>query len=64
MLSNFYSENGEEIEIPLDPALTPNQNAQKYYKEYRKARTAEENLRSRLPLRKKIFCIWIRFWKS
>ena len=44
VLPNFYSENGEEIEIPLDPALTPNQNAQKYYKEYRKARTAEEKL--------------------
>ena len=28
----------------MDPLLTPSQNAQKYYKEYRKARTAEEML--------------------
>jgi predicted ribosome quality control (RQC) complex YloA/Tae2 family protein len=41
---NFYSENGEEIEITLDPRLTPSQNAQKYYKEYKKADTAEKKL--------------------
>ena len=52
VLSNFYSENGEEIEIPLDPALTPNQNAQKYYKEYRKARTAEEKLTEQIAIAK------------
>ena len=52
MLPNFYSENGEEIEIPLDPALTPNQNAQKYYKEYRKARTAEEKLTEQIAIAK------------
>ena len=52
VLPNFYSENGEEIEIPLDPALTPNQNAQKYYKEYRKARTAEEKLTEQIAIAK------------
>jgi predicted ribosome quality control (RQC) complex YloA/Tae2 family protein len=41
---NFYSEDGEEIEIALDPRLTPPQNAQKYYKEYKKADTAEKKL--------------------
>ena len=41
-LENFYDENLAELEIALDPALTPQQNAQKYYKSYRKAKTAEE----------------------
>lgn len=49
-LMNFYSETGEEMEIPLDPALTPNQNAQKYYKEYRKAKTAEEKLTEQIAI--------------
>ena len=41
---NFFSPQGEEIEIPLDPKFTPAKNAQKYYTEYRKAATAEEKL--------------------
>lgn len=43
-LQNFYDENLPMLRIKLDPALSPSQNAQKYYKEYRKARTAEEKL--------------------
>ena len=43
-LVNFYDEAQPVVKIKLDPALTPAQNAQKYYKEYRKARTAEEKL--------------------
>lgn len=43
-LVNFYDEDQPVVKIKLDPALTPSQNAQKYYKEYRKARTAEEKL--------------------
>ena len=41
---NYYSESGETIDIALDPRLTPTQNAQKYYREYRKADTAEKML--------------------
>ena len=41
---NFYDPDGGEIEIPLDPLLTPQQNAAKYYKEYNKAKTAEQML--------------------
>lgn len=37
---NYYDENCAAIRIPLDPAKTPAQNAQKYYKDYRKAQTA------------------------
>ena len=43
-LPDFYQEGSPLVHIKLDPALTPSQNAQKYYKEYRKAKTAEEKL--------------------
>ena len=35
-LPNFYEEGEPTLRVKLDPALTPSQNAQKYYKEYRK----------------------------
>ena len=41
---DFYNPDGGEVEIKLDPLLTPQQNAAKYYKEYNKAKTAEEML--------------------
>ncbi len=41
---DFYDPDGGEVEIKLDPLLTPQQNAAKYYKEYNKAKTAEEML--------------------
>lgn len=44
VLQDFYDENYSDIEIKLDPSLTPQENAQKYYKEYRKAATAEKML--------------------
>jgi predicted ribosome quality control (RQC) complex YloA/Tae2 family protein len=43
-LPNFYEEGQPTVRIKLNPALTPSQNAQRYYKEYRKAKTAEEVL--------------------
>ncbi len=43
-VSDFYDPEGREVEIPLDPLLTPQQNAAKYYKEYNKAKTAERVL--------------------
>lgn len=42
-VQDFYHDN-QELVIPLDPALTPVQNVQRYYKEYRKAATAERML--------------------
>jgi len=45
LLENFYEEGAPELEIPLDARLTPAQNAQKYYGEYRKAAVAEEKLK-------------------
>ena len=43
-LENFY-DNNNIVRIPADPTLTPSQNAQKYYKEYRKKQVAEQKLR-------------------
>ncbi len=44
VLENFY-DNCKPLEIKLDPRLTPNQNAQHYFSEYRKADTAERMLK-------------------
>ena len=41
-LQNFYDPEGGTADIALDVALTPAQNAQKYFKRYRKARAARE----------------------
>lgn len=38
--TNFYDPEGKEITISLDPLLTPQQNAARYYKRYNKAKTA------------------------
>ncbi|MCH5300985.1 MAG: NFACT family protein [Ruminococcus sp.] len=42
-VENFYDEN-KIIEIKLNPAISPANNVQKYYKDYRKAKTAETML--------------------
>ena len=44
-LPDFYN-NNENVRIPVSPVLTPAQNAQKYYKEYRKKQVAEDKLNS------------------
>ncbi|MBR7132507.1 MAG: NFACT family protein [Clostridia bacterium] len=43
-VQNFYDENLELIRIPLNPALTPAKNAERYFKEYKKTYTAEQTL--------------------
>lgn len=43
-LNNFYSENYEQIQIPLDPNKTPAENAQKYFKAYNKEKRTFEAL--------------------
>ena len=47
---NFYDENYASITIPLDPLLTPQQNAARYYKRYNKAKTAEKHLREQMEI--------------
>ena len=43
-LINYYADPPETIEIELDSRLTPAANAQKYFKRYNKAKTAEREL--------------------
>ncbi len=43
-VQNYYDDNLALIEIPLDPALSPAQNAAKYFKDYKRANTARQLL--------------------
>jgi len=45
---DFYHPDGAQTEVKLDPLLTPQQNAAKYYREYNKAKTAERVLTAQL----------------
>ena len=45
---NFYEADASEIEIPLRPELSPQQNAARFYKDYAKAKTAEKILTQQL----------------
>ncbi len=47
-LIDYYDPNCGTRTVPLDPALSAAANAQKYYKEYRKAQTAERMLTARI----------------
>ena len=47
---NYYDENCAQTTIQLDPLLTPQQNAAKYYKRYTKAKTAEKYLREQMDI--------------
>lgn len=39
VVTNYYDPEGSQIAFPLDPALTPQENAQAYYRRYQKARS-------------------------
>ncbi len=52
-LENFYDENMSVVRIKLDPSKSGSQNAQKYYKDYRKAKTAEQILTEQINLAEK-----------
>ena len=41
---NYYDPALKEVEIPLNPTLSPQQNAAKYFKDYNKAKNAEQYL--------------------
>ena len=47
---NYYETDCPEIDIPLDPLLTPQQNAAKYFKQYNKAKTAEKYLTEQMAI--------------
>lgn len=42
---NYYDENMATVRIPLNPALSPQKNADKYFKDYKKTYTAEQTLK-------------------
>lgn len=47
---DFYDEDMKEIEIPLSPVLSPQQNAAKFYKDYTRMKNAEKELTRQLSL--------------
>ncbi len=47
-VQNYYSQNLSDITIQLNPTLTPAQNAQRFYKLYQKAKTAEIEAKKQL----------------
>lgn len=49
-VTNYYD--GQEIKIPLDPMLQPNQNAQRYFKKYSKAKRAKIEKQEQIDLAK------------
>ena len=51
-LIDYYAEEPCEVEVKLDARLTPAQNAQRYYKKYSKAKTAESVLREQIEIGK------------
>lgn len=40
-VENYYADGLPTVKIPLDPSLSASDNAQRYYKKYRKSKTAE-----------------------
>ena len=49
-VTDYYDENCPEIEISLDPRLSPAQNAQRAYKQYNKCKTAKQVLSEQIAL--------------
>ena len=47
---DFYDEAMAEIEIPLSPLLSPQQNAAKFYKDYTRMKNAEKELTHQIQL--------------
>ena len=47
-VENFYDPEGKTVRIKLNPAISPAANAQKFYKDYQKAKTAETVLAEQL----------------
>lgn len=42
---NYYDEELKTVKIPLNPAISPSANANKYFKDYKKTYTAEQTLK-------------------
>ena len=53
-VENWYDETLAKVKIPLNPALSPAANANKYFKDYKKAHTAEQLLGELIDKDKKV----------
>ncbi len=49
-VEDFYDENMAQIQVPLSPILSPQQNAAKYYKDYTRMKNAEKELTRQIQL--------------
>ena len=49
-VEDFYDENMAEIQVPISPILSPQQNAAKFYKDYARMKTAEKELTKQLQI--------------
>lgn len=49
---NYYDEEGSTVTITLDPRKTANENAQKYFSKYQKAKTAQQVINEQLTIAK------------
>ncbi len=49
-VEDFYDENMAQIQVPLSPLLSPQQNAAKYYKDYARMKNAQKELTRQIEL--------------
>ena len=49
-VEDFYDENMAQIDVPLSPILSPQQNAAKFYKDYTRMKNAEKELTRQIQL--------------
>ena len=49
-VEDFYDENMAQIEVPISPILSPQQNAAKFYKDYTRMKNAEKELGKQLAI--------------
>ncbi len=54
-VEDFYDENMAQIQVPLSPTLSPQQNAAKFYKDYARMKTAEKELTKQLDIGRQEF---------
>lgn len=50
LAEDFYDENMAQVEIPLSPILSPQQNAAKFYKDYTRMKNAQRELTKQLEI--------------
>ena len=60
---DFYDPDAAQVDIRLDPLLTPQQNAAKYYKEYNKAKRPSRCSPNRSPWGSVTWSIWKACWR-